>query len=255
MTDRLDSTAVREVAQLAQEALSAEERIFEVDGRHYSRMRLQEIVPAYRTPPWMRFQTLTGLRDYVLSRLDPEEAPCAINVRSPNSIEYVTGPRGAARDRNMKAQSFQDVPWDSASGIWNEVETTIIQLQTLCEPTGDRDALIRILSNVSSEEVVVSEDDGVSQKLGVRAGVFFKEQAAIPNPVMLRPFRTFAEVEQPKSPFIVRARKLSKISPIEIGIIECDNGLWKIAAMNNVRRWLEFELEVPIADGSLFIFA
>jgi hypothetical protein len=64
----------------------------------------------------------------------------------------------------------------------------------------------------------------------------------IPNPVKLSPFRTFIEVEQPESLFVLRGRK----GP-QWALFEADGGLWKIKAIQNIKNWLEKkELNVPI---------
>ena len=41
-------------------------------------------------------------------------------------------------------------------------------------------------------------DDGVSQKATITKGIAGKEDVIVPNPVTLRPYRTFLEVEQPE---------------------------------------------------------
>lgn len=47
--------------------------------------------------------------------------------------------------------------------------------------------------------------------------------------VMLRPFRTFLEVEQPESEFLLR------VDPDEgIGFFEADGGIWKLEAKKNI---------------------
>lgn len=59
-----------------------------------------------------------------------------------------------------------------------------------------------------------------------------------PNPVSLRPYRTFTEVEQPSSSFIFRA----KTGP-RFALMEADGGAWRSKAMKNIKAFLEFEVK------------
>lgn len=63
--------------------------------------------------------------------------------------------------------------------------------------------------------------------------------AKVPNPVKLRPYRTFHEVEQPASDFIFRMKSERGIS---CALFEADGGAWENAAMANIKNYLEFEL-------------
>lgn len=81
----------------------------------------------------------------------------------------------------------------------------------------------------------------MTQKASVKTGIASKSDAIVPNPVVLRPFRTFVEVEQPKSDFIFRMKQ-DKYDGITCAIFEADGGAWKNAAMANIKAYLEFEL-------------
>ncbi|NQK92942.1 hypothetical protein HO498_01330 [Streptococcus suis] len=58
-----------------------------------------------------------------------------------------------------------------------------------------------------------------------------------PNPVTLRPYRTFAEVEQPASQFIYRIDKAGYMA-----LFEADGGKWKLDAINNIATYLKSKL-------------
>lgn len=62
-----------------------------------------------------------------------------------------------------------------------------------------------------------------------RQGVALNALIEIKPRVMLRPFRTFLEVEQPESEFLLR------VDPDEgIGFFEADGGIWKLEAKKNI---------------------
>lgn len=69
---------------------------------------------------------------------------------------------------------------------------------------------------------------------GFNAG---KEDVIVPNPVTLRPYRTFLEVEQPESKFIFRIREGSDGQPM-FKLVEADGGLWKYEAVDAIKKYL-----------------
>lgn len=62
-------------------------------------------------------------------------------------------------------------------------------------------------------------------------------KAKAPNPVTLRPYRTFSEVEQPSSEFIFRINQLANMA-----LFEADGGKWRLDAINNIANYLKEEL-------------
>ena len=74
---------------------------------------------------------------------------------------------------------------------------------------------------------VTSEDNGVTQTVEARKGIALKAREQVKPRVPLCPFRTFLEVEQPESEFLVRMREGG-----EIGLFEADGGMWKLDAKN-----------------------
>ena len=81
------------------------------------------------------------------------------------------------------------------------------------------------------------QDNGISQMATVRDGVASLAQAKTPNPVTLRPYRTFNEVEQPASQFVFRINKLANLA-----LFEADGGKWKLEAVKNIASYLTKEL-------------
>lgn len=64
-------------------------------------------------------------------------------------------------------------------------------------------------------------------------------EAQIPNPVHLKPYRTFLEVDQPASDFIFRMRDNHGV---DCAIFEADGGAWEMEAMQNIKSYLQKEL-------------
>lgn len=70
--------------------------------------------------------------------------------------------------------------------------------------------------------------------MAIKTGIANIEDVVLPNPVTLRPYRTFNEVEQPASSFVFRA----KDGPM-FALFEADNGAWRGQAMQNIKAYLE----------------
>jgi hypothetical protein len=105
-------------------------------------------------------------------------------------------------------------------------------------PTEDREKLLKIVGNIRDENVTEFGDDGVTQQVQARTGITRIENIVVPNPVVLKPYRTFTEVEQPESSFILRMRK----GP-EVALFEADGRAWENKAICNIRDYLRKELE------------
>lgn len=105
----------------------------------------------------------------------------------------------------------------------------LIELRSLCIPNEGTAYLLDLLSRMTNENSVSTNDNGVTQTVEARQGVALNAVVEIKPRVMLRPFRTFLEVEQPESEFLLR------VDPDEgIGFFEADGGIWKLEAKKNI---------------------
>lgn len=108
------------------------------------------------------------------------------------------------------------------------------------EPTGDgqndRDRLIKTVSRIRFGTQVVAADSGLSQRVEVEEGPEILAEEKVENPVWLRPYRTFPEIDQPASAFIVRLRQIA--GGIGIALFEADGGQWRLGAVRAIQVWL-----------------
>lgn len=82
----------------------------------------------------------------------------------------------------------------------------------------------------------------MTQKATVKTGIASKGEAIVPNPVILKPYRTFVEVDQPLSQFVFRMKQ-DKYDGIQCALFEADGGAWKIEAMKSIKEYLKEQLE------------
>lgn len=190
----------------------------------------------------IKLASLTGIIDYLNHGIDTETRNgIFVHVVSPTMVS-VRGVLPHREDRRFTpVATLADVPKNALldGDEWTESEEAIITLQSCFVATDEQKELIRILGTLVKDDAIEKEDDGVSQTVSTRSGVKVKNET-ITNPVILRPFRTFSEVEQPESPFIVRIDKDS----FEVGLFLADGGAWRNTARLAIKAFIESKLTV-----------
>lgn len=137
----------------------------------------------------------------------------------------------------------EDVRWS--------FDEAMIKLRSMFQraPEGEKndvDYILDLLSHMSFDQSVKSDDNGITQTVQVRKGVSFVENKAVRPIVTLAPYRTFQEVEQPESEFVFRVYDDRSIS-----LTAADGGMWKLAARDAVKHYLETALCDEIAAGKV----
>ena len=131
---------------------------------------------------------------------------------------------------------------------FREQEKAIIELRSRFAPGEGVDYLLDLLSRISKDSGVTTTDNGVSQTVEARQGVALKSVVSLKPRVPLRPFRTFQEVEQPESEFLLRMDEAGNI-----GLFEADGGMWKLTARQTVKAFLDAKLADMVTSGAVFI--
>ena len=98
------------------------------------------------------------------------------------------------RDREYLVTAKAMVP-DFVFNHFMDQEKFCINLQSkfIDDPETDRALLLKFAGTVEAGTVAEYGDDGVTQKATVKTGIASKGDAIVPNPVRLRPYRTFLE--------------------------------------------------------------
>lgn len=197
----------------------------------------KELKPA---PSVFRAYTLDGLIDWIRSDVDhffdnPEET-CVVNVISPTSIELTTPCKGIKNDRQLLAVCQYDAPVIRFDTFMDS-EDFGIMLQTSFVEDDNRNVVLQITRNMTEEQSEQTADDGISQRVSIKHGVQAIDSAVFRNPAYLRPMRTFTEVEQPGSPFVVRFKEGKRAA-----LFEADGGAWKVFAVKAIGEYLKGEL-------------
>ncbi len=187
----------------------------------------------------LEMTTLTSLVEYIKANIDSMGEKMIVHVKSPTCV-CLCSQLDADREREFLVQVKTSVP-DFDYGRYMGHESFLISLQSKFIDNDDRELLLKFTGTVENGSVTQYGDDGVTQKATIKTGVASKGEALVPNPVKLRPFRTFVEVEQPESAFVFRMRQNER-NGVECAIFEADGGAWKNAAMQGIKEYLQYEL-------------
>lgn len=233
----MDGTVVKAIEELA---LKTAEPL-ELSGQTYTATPMHDIRKADPAPKALEVSSLTSLVDYLVSVRPADNADVvALHVVDPVTVEAIGALHGHFQQRfvfvsakspdRMSGTGFQ-------FGRFIGLEAMNVALQALFEPTEDRARTLAVVGNVRDEVVRGQSDDGVSQEVNARSGIVLVEKVKVPNPVTLKPRRTFLEVEQPASPFILRLKKADE-SGITAALFEADGGAWRATAMASIAEFL-----------------
>lgn len=209
----------------------------------YTNSDLRRVYEA--TAETLKVRNLGGIVDYITSNFDGK-FPFIVHIQSPTHVSVVTG-YNRDLQRNLIIEANALLP-DINFGSYYNIESFNILLQSCFVQTNTRDALLSIVGNVRDEQVTSFGDDGISQQITAKTGVATVENVKLPNPVLLKPYRTFVEIEQPESAFVFRMKDGPSAS-----LFEADGGEWKLRAIAEIKVYLDERLEDFINDDKVVI--
>jgi hypothetical protein len=239
----MEGAAVDRIAELAEKAARSGP-IVKLDGKEYSLEALHDPRKPEPEPKPLKVATLDSFVEFVKSTHDAGYRGSRgqfVHVADPTTVRLHTGIFGEHHQRVALAEACAVVP-PIAFGQFLDPEEFIIQLLVNFEQTGDRDAVQRLLSNLGNEAVRTHDDDGLSQSVTMKLGTVRRGTEVVKNPFSLTPFRSFGEVEQTPSPFLLRMRGGGPETPPRCALFECDGGRWRLYAIANVKSCLAARL-------------
>ena len=235
-------------------ALAAPE-IYEIGGDTYTTRELRRVAPHIDRPEAIGFASLDGVVQAIKAEIEREEIskPVFINVESHKNARVFTTLRGDNLRRDSLYTASAVLPHPHPE--WSDHEDAIIMLRSRFVPNEDVEYLLDLLSRISSDDSVTSNDNGVSQNVTATTGVALKTVERVKSRVSLAPYRTFLEVAQPESEFILRVQAGDKDAktPPRIGIIEADGGAWKLAAKRGIADYFRRELAALVESGAVIV--
>lgn len=195
-------------------------------------------------PEALGVHTLTGIKDYLNENPDGLELDqVVILVESPVAVRVFSRLTGAFEQRKEFLRARWDMP-GFKFGAYMDIETFIIELQAKFVQDEMTAKILQLVGTITDDLIQVYADDGVTQQVTAKSGLGRVEQRAVPNPVELAPYRTFAEVAQPPGRFVFRLKSGNGTSTGRpaVALFEADGGAWQLEAIRRVRDWLRVQV-------------
>lgn len=224
-------------------------KVLEIDGDTYCD---KSLVRYHRFPMADRLgvSTLTALVDYIKGKPEELRESMILHVMSPVEVRLYSGLIDErTREELMRARAIvNEFRFDE----YYDQERFLIELQANFLETPDLLTIMQVAGNIKSGTTANYSDDGVSQKTTVKMGVELND-VIVPNPVALRPYRTFSEIEQPESRYVFRIKDTDHGPYFKL--VEADGGLWKYGTMQKIKEYLEYELSEELEKHHITVIA
>lgn len=209
---------------------------------------VEEILPIIFHPDTLPLNSLDALVKLVRTEASEMDTPLYITIPDHQTVRCFGQPDDAERYFRQAYYEVHatDVPgWDS--GVKLGFEEMQIALRTRFQETPDALYAMKLLSDITSGGKITLNDNGIATSVVTQKGVALQSNEAIRPIVKLKPYRTFQEVEQPESAFLIR------VSERGISFTEADGGMWKLVARETIKQFLEDQLRQEVDEGSVII--
>lgn len=210
----------------------------EIGGEQYSDKPLHRIKHNPSAEP-IKLTTLSSLVEYLRTEVDKvKTAKTVVHVQSPVRVcVYSQLDEDRKREQLVEVNAqLPSIPFDQFIG--HESFCIGLQSKFVDGAETDKALLLKFAGTVEAGSVAEYGDDGVSQKATVKTGLASRGEALVPNRVLLRPYRTFVDVEQPPSEFIFRMNQ-DRSGAVQCALFEADGGVWKRYAMDSIKSYIK----------------
>ncbi len=217
----------------------AKPEVLDINGKTYCTKDLARYDREEMAEP-LKAASLTALVDYIKNEPHELRSNMIIQIVGPDQVKLISS---LTKERNRECLFVTAInPNGFKFDNYYDQENFIINMQAGFQETDDLKLLLQVAGNVENNATASYGDDGISQKTTIKKGIASKVDVMVPNPVILSPYRTFLEVQQPLSEFIFRIGEDRDGSPI-FKLVGADGGLWKYAAVEAIKTYLQVELE------------
>lgn len=226
-------------------------QIVEIDGSNFSIApggAAIEIRPTIDHPDTLPLHSLDALVKLVQTEAANMVTPLYITIPSHLTVRCFGQPDSDARYFRQVYYEAEatDVPgWDGKVQLG--FEEAQIALRTRFQETPDTIYAMKLLSDICCGAKVVYNDNGIATTVTTQKGVALQSNEQIRPIITLKPYRTFQEVEQPESIFLIRVNERG------ITFTEADGGMWKLKARQTVKAFLEEQLAEEVASNNVYI--
>lgn len=221
----------------------AKPEIFYEEDQTFSSRPLSKIFPLCIDA--LQIKTLTGLKDYV-DHVGPQDGNPKggtdwkfIHICSPFELRLVSQ-LGEQCGRDTFVRCVAPENRIGNVGRFIDIEEFVMMIQTQFVPNWATEALLKYVGNIQDGKVKTLADDGVTQSVTAKTSVVTVADVAFENPVRLRPYRTFSEIEQPQSSYVFRMAQGEGLP--QCALLTVENGLWELMAIQGIKEWIKVNL-------------
>jgi hypothetical protein len=230
---------IEKVEQLVKDGYTVKE-----GGQTYSAADLHPVMYVPRTQT-LTVHNLRGFCGFINNDIDKAIAgnPMLIVVDSPEYVRLISAAYGDDLKRTVPVEAkISDRLKAFPFGKFLSQEEFAIAFRSLFvkEEGDDFDYVLSYSSLVTGGTQIDGEDDGISQKVQVRRGIsgVLKKSEVLKPVVKLSPYRTFREVKQPQSEFLLRVRLNQDDAPMA-ALFEADGGNWVNQAAESIVEYIQ----------------
>jgi hypothetical protein len=247
----LDATFIE---KLASEIRNRKPEVVEVDDLSYLLVpgadgawaMVTDLPRPEQLPAALMLGTLAGLASYVTENRDSLDRKTLVAIVQGHDSVSLRGPivgHFKERAEYVKVQLGHLAGNEGFRfGSFMDSEEFVIALQARFVYTPALAEVLKLVGNIKDESVRQVSDDGVTQTVTARVGAVLSQEVQVPNPVTLAPYRTFREIEQPESRFVLRMRRGGEGQKPTCALFEADGAAWKLAAVERIAAWLKEKL-------------
>lgn len=218
---------------------------FEIDGKTYASKDLELIEAPVPKPRMIDVTGLDSLCKLIRTEADKIGTTIFVQAESYRRVSvWTTYLEDFGRYELYRATA--DVPGFNTG--YRDHETALVELRSIFLPCEGVEYLLNLLSRMSEESKVTTTDNGVTQSVEATSGISLKTVEANRPRVSLAPFRTFLEVVQPSSEFLLRVKDGG-----QVGLFEADGGVWKLEAKTNIVEYFEGQLKDLVEAGRVVV--
>jgi hypothetical protein len=235
----MEKETIEKIEQLASDRL-----IVEVDGRKYTPANLKPVMYVPR-PESIVVHNLRGFCGFIANDIDKriDKNKSLIVVDSPKEVRLISAVSGDDLNREeLVTAKVDDKLKEFPFGLFLTQEEFAITFRSLfVQKKGDDfEYVLSYASKLTGGTQIDGSDDGITQNVSVKRGLSgaLKDQVSLKPIVKLSPFRTFREVEQPESEFLLRVRLNNNDTPT-VALFEADGGAWVNQATENIVRYIQ----------------
>lgn len=183
--------------------------------------------------------SLTAVNDFLGTMVAAEGERTMLHIESPTVVKITSRFPLSDMHRDVFLKSEAVTHSFSFSKALDQ-EEFVVAVQTHFVQTEATARLLKLVGNIVAENITTLADDGVSQQVTTKNGIATgKSKVVVENPWTLKPFRTFAEVDQPESRYFLRVTKSPNNTPW-VYLFEVVDNKWSLQAVENIKEWLLF---------------